>query len=85
MNKSLPEVKCPTCGSQTTYYNSELKNKPPKPHDLLVCTNCADLLEFDNDLTLHIASLDTLVSLTGSQHSAIAHAQTIVRNQERKS
>jgi hypothetical protein len=55
----------------------------PSVGDISLCINCGEVLEFDKEMNLHVASLTALVSLSPRNHHDIELAQKLIRKQER--
>jgi|SRR5277367_1643086 len=79
--KCLPEDFCPTCryrtDSATCAKNSRLR---PKPGDLTVCLNCGEVLEFQNDMKMKLATVSALMACGEELHALIVKAQSLIRS-----
>lgn len=61
--KPLPIFPCPKCGSPNDAATScdetdREQNVRPRPGDISVCIRCASILQFQEDLTVKIISMD---------------------------
>ena len=80
MNDSKYE--CPFCHHRANVLHDTRTKKPktnPEPGDLTVCLHCGEVLEFQSDLTLDLASLGKLMQLSPEQHQQITAVQRKVR------
>jgi hypothetical protein len=76
---------CPTCGHEidcATLINGSKKS--PTEGDLSICTQCADILAFDQHLRLRLAELNDLMKLTPKQHFQMSQVQEMVREARAK-
>lgn len=71
---------CPTCGEYLDGATSLENRPPPKPKDLSVCFYCAELLEFDEDLTLVSLSEDKLSYLKEKEKESYDELMKVVRH-----
>lgn len=73
---------CPFCHHCANVLTDPKTKKPktdPEPGDLTVCLVCAEVLEFQPDLTLAMASVHQLMGMSPEQHAQIASVQRQVR------
>jgi hypothetical protein len=76
------EVKCPTCGYQHRAAPNVAGFKP-KPGDITICFNCAEVLEFDKDRNPIVATLAGLMALDTMGSIIVNHAQHQIRSRGR--
>jgi len=71
---------CPTCGTELSGASPvEVRDALPDPGDLSVCLYCAELLEFNMDLTLSVLSANTIAALPADTRQALLRTQHFIR------
>lgn len=75
---------CPFCQHRSGVLCDAETNIPktkPEPGDLTVCLQCSEVLEFQPDMTLAMASLSKLLQLDPQQHHQIENLQKQIRQE----
>jgi hypothetical protein len=76
----LPESVCPVCGylmdAATSPYEPNLR---PKPRDLSCCLKCGEVLVFQKDLSVAVASVSDLMKLDPETASQLDRLQKAIR------
>lgn len=77
----LPECFCPTCNTHLDAATdvSLGPRRGPKPGELCICTTCGELLAYNADMTIRLASLDDLLTYSERDREMIGRAQAMVR------
>lgn len=75
----LPKSVCSTCGYETDTSTSLTSNHRPRPGDICLCLKCGEVGEFDDDLRVKKATLETMTALTPEQFTDISLAQKLIR------
>lgn len=77
----LPECRCPWCHRLMDAATSANRNRPnavPKPGDVSVCIHCAQVLIFQDNLTVR-ATMPGEVEMTPAIRLAVAAAKSLER------
>lgn len=54
---------CPFCKERLGGWTNVLNNNKPKPDDVSICQYCETVLEFNDDMSLRIASQEVIESV----------------------
>ena len=87
-NHNLTPSCCPYCGTQHNVGLNMLEDGKPRPGDLSVCSECAQVLEFDSNSSLVAVSDQKLKKLyreDATLEQNIRHLQRICRDKPWKS
>lgn len=78
-----PPCPCPSCGYTGAKGTSKEEDRGPAPKagDIGVCMRCADVVEFNKDMSLKVATLTTLMKMSQAQHEAVSLLQEKIRRE----
>ena len=80
--ESVPTKKtaCPCCGYVIDCAACpERPGAKPRPGDLSLCLGCAEVLAFNQDMTLREATIEDLMQLSPQQQAELGRAQKFIR------
>jgi hypothetical protein len=71
---------CPSCGCKlSAATNADHQTAPPAPGDYNVCIGCAEVLVFQPDMSLRLATVTDLIDLTPMQSKLLDVTQRHIR------
>ena len=79
--RTNPDARCPAClGRLDGAMPANGRGRQiPRVGDLSVCISCTVILEFNSDLTVRLASAETLASLDAETRRELERARAICR------
>lgn len=72
-----PLSSCPACGTELDAAGGSDKAGQPKPGDLSVCINCATILQFDEQLHLHLAPGEVVNQARAENPELVDYVQAV--------
>jgi len=78
----LPTIKCPTCGAELDAASHAGGNEDyhPSPEDLSICYYCTEMLIYNADMTLRVASVAELEALHPDDLQELIQAREYIRS-----